>query len=292
MPYPSIQAQAQIHAFYDAATHTVSHVLADPTSRRCAIIDPVLDYDPKSGRCSALSAELIVAWVHAQQLRVDWLLETHCHADHLSAAPYLQQRLGGRIGIGARITQVQQVFRELFNDPGIPVDGSPFERLFEDGERFAVGQLEVEVLHTPGHTPACVSYKAGDDVFIGDTLFMPDYGSARCDFPGGDAATLYRSVQRLLSLPAHTRLHLCHDYPPASRPACWISTVAEQRAHNVHLHQGISEAAFIAMRQARDRSLGLPQLLLPAVQVNVRAGRLPPAEANGVHYLKIPLNVL
>ncbi len=290
MPQPQIQAL--IHAFYDAATHTVSHVLADPVSRRCAIIDPVLDYDPKSGRSSSLNADLIVAWIHEQQLTVDWLLETHCHADHLSAAPYLQQRLGGRIGIGARITQVQQVFRQLFNDPAIPVDGSPFDQLFEDGDRFAVGGLEVEVLHTPGHTPACISYRVGDDVFIGDTLFMPDYGSARCDFPGGDAATLYRSVRRLLSLPGHTRLHLCHDYPPSSRPACWISTVADQRAHNVHLHQGVSEAAFIAMRQARDRSLGLPQLLLPAVQINVRAGRLPPAEANGVHYLKIPLNVL
>ena len=230
--------------------------------------------------------------MHEQQLTVDWLLETHCHADHLSAAPFLQQRLGGRIAIGARITEVQQVFQRLFNDPGIPTDGRPFDQLFEDGERFAIGQLSAEVMHTPGHTPACVSYRVGDDVFIGDTLFMPDYGSARCDFPGGDAATLYRSVQRLLSLPAHTRLHLCHDYPPASRPACWVTTVADQRAHNVHLHSGVSEADFIALRQARDHQLAMPVLLLPAVQVNVRAGRLPEAEANGVRYLKIPLNAL
>lgn len=290
MTHPPIQAQ--IHAFFDAATHTVSHVVADPHSRRCAIIDPVLDYDPKSGRSSTLSAELILAWVQEQRLTVDWLLETHCHADHLSAAPWLQQRLGGRIGIGARITEVQQVFRRLFNDPGIPVDGSPFDQLFEDGQRFAIGGLEVEVLHTPGHTPACVSYRVGDDVFIGDTLFMPDYGSARCDFPGGDAATLYRSVQRLLGLPGHTRLHLCHDYPPGGRPPCWVSTVDEQRARNVHLHEGVSEADFVILRQARDRSLAMPLLLLPSVQVNVRAGQLPAAEANGVHYLKIPFNAL
>lgn len=286
------QPQALIHAFYDAATHTVSHVVTDPATRRCALIDPVLDYDPKSGRTSTLNAELLIAWVQEQALTVDWLLETHCHADHLSAAPFLQQRLGGRIGIGARITEVQQVFQRLFNDPGIPTDGRPFDRLFEDGERFAIGQLNAEVLHTPGHTPACVSYRVGDDVFIGDTLFMPDYGSARCDFPGGDAATLYRSVQRLLSLPDHTRLHLCHDYPPDNRPACWVTTVADQRAHNVHLHSGVSEADFIALRQARDRQLAMPVLLLPAVQVNVRAGRLPEPEANGVRYLKLPLNSL
>jgi glyoxylase-like metal-dependent hydrolase (beta-lactamase superfamily II) len=285
-------SDAQIHAFYDAATHTVSHVVADPGSRRCAIIDPVLDFDPKSGRISHLSADLLIAWVRDQQLSVDWLLETHCHADHLSAAPYLKERLGGRLAIGARITEVQQVFRRLFNDPGIPIDGQPFDHLFEDGERFALGGLTVEVMHTPGHTPACVSYRVGDDVFIGDTLFMPDYGSARCDFPGGDAATLFHSVRRLLSLPDHTRLHLCHDYPPASRPACWITTVADQKAHNVHLHEGVAESDFVALRHARDRNLAMPQLLLPSVQVNVRAGHLPAAEANGTHYLKIPLNAL
>lgn len=285
-------SDAHIHAFYDAATHTVSHVVADPDSRRCALIDPVLDFDPKSGRISHLSADLLIAWVRDQQLSVDWLLETHCHADHLSAAPYLKERLGGRIAIGARITEVQQVFRRLFNDPGIPTDGQPFDHLFEDGERFALGGLTVEVMHTPGHTPACVSYRVGDDVFIGDTLFMPDYGSARCDFPGGDAATLFHSVRRLLSLPDCTRLHLCHDYPPASRPACWITTVADQKAHNVHLHEGVAESDFVALRHARDRHLAMPQLLLPSVQVNVRGGHLPAAEANGVHYLKIPLNAL
>jgi len=283
---------AHIRSFYDAATATVTHVVNCPVTRRAAIIDSVLDYDPKAGRVSHLSADLIAAWVREEGLTVDWLLETHCHADHLSAAPYLQQRLGGRIGIGAHITAVQQVFRKLFNDPAIPTDGQPFDHLFADGERFQLGELSFEVLHTPGHTPACVSYKVGDEVFIGDTLFMPDYGSARCDFPGGDAATLYRSVQRLLALPGHTRLHLCHDYPPASRPAMWVSTVDDQLAHNVHLHRGVGEDDFVAMRKSRDRSLQMPQLLLPAVQVNVRGGRLPEPEDNGRRYLKIPLNAL
>ncbi len=287
-----MSATALIRSFYDAATGTVSHVLADPTTGRAAIIDPVLDYDPKSGRTSSDSAELLLAWVHERQLQLDWLLETHCHADHLSAAPWLQQRLGGRIGIGAQIRQVQQLFGRLFNAPDIRGDGRPFDHLFEDGEQFRVGKLMVEVLHTPGHTPACVSYKVGDDVFVGDTLFMPDYGSARCDFPGGDAAQLYRSVQRLLALPPHTRLHLCHDYPPAGRAPQWVCTVEQQASHNIHLHRGITETAFVAMRQQRDAGLAMPQLMLPAVQINVRAGQLPPAESNGVHYLKIPLNAL
>jgi len=283
---------AQIRSFFDPVTQTVTHVVADPVLRHAAIIDPVLDYDPKSGRTRSVSADLVIAWVHSQKLKVQWLLETHCHADHLSAAPYLRAQLGGQIGIGAQITQVQQVFRAIFNDPSIPTDGRPFDRLFQDGERFALGELTFEVLHTPGHTPACVSYKVGDDVFIGDTLFMPDYGSARCDFPGGDATQLYRSAQRLMALPPHTRLHLCHDYPPADRPACWVTTVADQISRNVHLHAGVSEAEFVAMRHTRDKTLSMPQLLLPSVQVNVRAGELPPAEANGVRYLKIPLDAL
>ncbi len=287
---------AIIQSFFDPATFTVTHVLADPATRRAAIIDSVLDYDPKAGRTSTASADRVIAWVREQGLDVDWLLETHAHADHLSAAPYLQQQLGGTIAIGAHIRDVQAVFKPIFNASDIATDGSPFEHLFADGERFQVGELEVEVMHTPGHTLGCISYRVdhagGTDVFIGDTLFMPDYGSARCDFPGGDATTLYHSVRRLLSLPPETRLHLCHDYPPAERAPKWVSTVAEQRASNIHLHDGIGETEFVAMRTARDRTLGKPTLLVPAVQVNVRAGHWPAPEANGVSYLKVPLNRL
>jgi glyoxylase-like metal-dependent hydrolase (beta-lactamase superfamily II) len=281
-----------IRSFYDSTTFTVTHVVADAQTQRAAIIDPVLDYDAKTGQTSTLNAGLVAAWIKEEGFTVEWLLETHCHADHLSASAWLQRKLGGRIGIGARITEVQTIFKKLFNAEDMATDGQPFDKLFQDGEHFKIGNLDVEVLSTPGHTPACVSYKVGDDVFIGDTLFMPDYGSARCDFPGGDAATLYRSVQRLLALPAHTRLHLCHDYPPSSRPAVWVSTVGEQAAHNVHAHRGIDEAEFVQIRQARDHALAKPLLLWPSVQVNVRAGHLPPAEANGLSYLKIPLNAL
>ncbi len=289
-------SSAQIRSFFDPATFTITHVAADPATRRAAVIDSVLDYDPRSGRTSTASADAVVTWVRAQGLEVDWLLETHAHADHLSAAPHLQQQLGGRIAIGAHIRAVQAVFRGVFNAADMATDGAPFEHLFEDGERFRIGSLEVEVLHTPGHTPACVSYAvhgdAGLDVFIGDTLFMPDYGSARCDFPGGDAATLHASVRRLLALPPRTRLHLCHDYPPGDRAPQWVTTVAEQRRANIHLNDGVSADEFVAMRNARDRTLALPELLLPSIQVNVRAGRLPPPEDNGRRYLKIPLNVL
>ncbi|MGK2899339.1 MAG: MBL fold metallo-hydrolase [Burkholderiaceae bacterium] len=287
---------ALIRSFFDPATFTVTHVVADAAARRAAIIDPVLDYDPKAGRTSTANADAVIAFVREAGLTVDWLLETHAHADHLSAAPYLKEQLGGTLAIGAGIRAVQQVFRKLFNGAGIAVDGTPFEHLFEDGEHFAIGALDVQVLHTPGHTPGCVSYGVasddGLDVFIGDTLFMPDYGSARCDFPGGDAAQLYRSVRRLLALPDTTRLHLCHDYPPAERKPQWVSTVAEQRRANIHLRDGIAEADFVAMRSARDKTLAKPVLLLPAIQVNVRAGQLPAPEANGVRYLKIPLNAL
>ncbi len=287
---------ALIHAFFDHVTSTVTHVIADPVSKRAAIVDPVLDYDPNSGHTSTANADALIAWVRAQRLTVDWLLETHAHADHLSAAPYLQRQLGGRIAIGAHIRDVQQVFKRLFNADDIATDGTPFEHLFADGERFSVGALEVEVMHTPGHTPGCVSYvlrsDAGLDVFIGDTLFMPDYGSARCDFPGGDAATLYRSIRQLLALPPETRLHLCHDYPGSERAPEWVSTVAEQKRDNVHVHDGVTEKAFVAMRTARDRTLAKPVLLLPAIQVNVRAGHWPAAESNGVRYLKIPLNAV
>lgn len=283
---------ASIQSFFDPATFTVTHVVADPASARAAIIDSVLDYDPKSGRTRHDSADAVIAHVRAAGLQVDWLLETHAHADHLSAAPYLQRELGGKIAIGAHIREVQEVFKGIFNAKDLNTSGVDFDRLFADGERFAIGTLQVEVLHTPGHTPACLSYIVGDDIFVGDTLFMPDYGSARCDFPGGDAASLYRSIRKLLSRPEHTRLHLCHDYPPESRAPRWVSTVGEQRAHNIHVHDGISEAEFVAMRTARDRTLAMPTLILPSVQVNIRAGKLPPADDNGVHYLKIPLNLL
>ncbi len=283
---------ASIQSFFDPATFTVTHVVADPASARAAIIDSVLDYDPKSGRTRHDSADAVIAHVRAAGLQVDWLLETHAHADHLSAAPYLQRELGGKIAIGAHIREVQEVFKGIFNAKDLNTSGVDFDRLVADGERFAIGTLEVEVLHTPGHTPACLSYIVGDDIFVGDTLFMPDYGSARCDFPGGDAASLYRSIRKLLSRPEHTRLHLCHDYPPESRAPRWVSTVGEQRAHNIHVHDGISEAEFVAMRTARDQTLAMPTLILPSVQVNIRAGKLPPADDNGVHYLKIPLNLL
>jgi glyoxylase-like metal-dependent hydrolase (beta-lactamase superfamily II) len=285
-----------IRGFFDPATFTVTHVVADPATQRAAIVDPVLDYDAASGRTSTASADAVIAFVREQGFTVDWLLETHAHADHLSAAPYLKQQLGGQVAIGAKIGTVQKVFRAIFHDDGIPTDGAPFDRLFDDGERFAIGSLPVRVLHTPGHTPACVSYvvegDAGLDVFLGDTLFMPDYGSARCDFPGGDAHQLYASVQKLLALPPDTRLHLCHDYPPAERAPAWVTTVAAQRAHNIHLHDGVAEADFVALRSARDRTLRMPHLILPAIQVNVRAGELPAPEANGTRYLKIPLNAV
>jgi glyoxylase-like metal-dependent hydrolase (beta-lactamase superfamily II) len=284
--------KASIQSFFDPATYTVTYVLADPQSRQAAIIDSVLDYDPKSGRTSHASADKVMAYVRQQNLKVAWLLETHAHADHLSAAPYLQAQLGGQTAIGKHICEVQTVFKKVFNAKDMNTDGADFDHLFEDGELFKVGALEVRALHTPGHTPACMTYLTGEHAFVGDTLFMPDYGTARCDFPGGDAATLYRSIRKLLDLPAQTRLHLCHDYPPDSREPVWETTVAQQRAANIHVHDGVTEAAFVALRTARDKTLAMPVLLLPSVQVNVRAGRLPPAEDNGVHYLKIPLDML
>ncbi len=286
------QPDAAIESFFDAATSTVTHVVSDPATGHAALIDSVLDYDPKSGRTSTISADRVLQAVRARGLRVQWHLETHAHADHLSAAPYLQQQLGGRIAIGQHICQVQAVFKRIFNAADLHTDGRAFDHLVSEGDALPLGQLHLRVLHTPGHTPACVAYAVGDDVFVGDTLFMPDYGTARCDFPGGDARQLYRSIQRLLALPSHTRLHLCHDYQPGGRGPIWVSTVADQLANNVHAHAGVSEDEFVAMRQARDKTLGLPILILPAVQVNLRAGHLPPAEDNGVHYLKIPINVL
>lgn len=284
--------EAQIRSFFDPATFTVTHVVSDPVTSRAAVIDSVLDFDPKSGRTRRDSADAVIRYVREADLTVDWHLETHAHADHLSAAPYLKRALGGRIAIGAHIRDVQKVFRKVFNDPDIETEGAAFDRLFEDGERFRIGELEVEVMHTPGHTPACLSYVVGRDAFVGDTLFMPDYGTARCDFPGGDAATLYRSIRKLLSLPPETRLHLCHDYMPDGREVKWVTTVAEERANNIHVHDGVTEAEFVRMRTERDKTLDMPTLILPSIQVNVRAGRLPQPEDNGVSYLKIPLDAL
>lgn len=283
----------QVRSFHDPATGTVTHVVYEKPGSACAIVDPVLDFDAKSGRTGTASVEKVADFVRAQQLRVEWILETHAHADHLSGAPWLRARLGGRIAIGAGITRVQGVFRKLFNlEPSFAADGREFDHLFADGENFRIGELEARVLAMPGHTPACVAYQVGDAVFVGDTLFMPDVGTARCDFPGGSAVQLYRSIRRLLSLPPATRLFMCHDYPPAGREPRWETTVAEQREANIHVHDGVTEEAFVAMRTARDATLEMPHLILPAIQVNIRAGQMPPAEANGVSYLKIPLNAL
>ena len=281
-----------VRAFFDEATFTVTYVVRDPTSSACAIIDTVLDYDPASGRTSHGSADTVIAYVRAEGLEVLWQLETHAHADHLSAAPYLQSALGGRLAIGENIVRVQETFGNLFNTgPDFARDGRQFDHLFKDGEGFAIGGLEAIALHVPGHTPACMAYVVGDAVFVGDTLFMPDYGTARCDFPGGDAATLYRSIQRLLGLPGETRVFLCHDYKAPERKAfAWETTIGVQRRENVHIHSGVSEAEFVALREARDRTLDMPRLILPSVQVNMRAGHLPEPEDNGVRYLKIPID--
>ncbi|MGL3819677.1 MBL fold metallo-hydrolase [Sphingopyxis sp. R3-92] len=285
---------AAVHAFFDPSTSTISYVVHDPATMRGAVIDSVLDYEAAAGRTSTTSAEAIADYVRATGIVIDWLLETHAHADHLSAAPWLKNRLGGAIAIGEHICDVQTVFGDIFNaGPDFRSDGSDFDRLWSDGDRFAIGALPVTVLHVPGHTPACVAYVVGDVVFVGDTMFMPDYGSARADFPGGDAQTLFRSLRRILELPRETPLFMCHDYLTAERSEhCWETSVAEQRAGNVHARDGISEDEFVARRRARDAELAMPGLLLPAVQVNMRAGRLPPAESNGVAYLKIPVDRL
>jgi glyoxylase-like metal-dependent hydrolase (beta-lactamase superfamily II) len=283
---------ATIRSFFDPATYTVTHVVSDPATKRAALIDSVLDYDPKSGRTATRSADAVIAHVREAGLTVDWHLETHAHADHLSAAPYLKAQLGGRIAIGEHIRDVQRVFKGLFNAADLRTDGGEFDHLFQDGETFAIGQLQARVLHTPGHTPACVSYVVGRDAFVGDTLFMPDYGTARCDFPGGDARVLYQSIRKLLALGDDLRLHLCHDYMPGGREVRWQTTAGEERQGNVHVREGVTEDEFVQMRTARDRTLDMPVLMLPAVQVNARAGRLPLAEDNGIAYLKIPLNAL
>lgn len=287
-------SEVAIEAFFHEPTFTISYVVADRDTGRCAIIDPVLDYDASIGRTSTEFSDRLVAFVQANRYTLDWILETHAHADHLSSAIYLQQKLGGKIAIGEHITQAQEVFGRLFNlGADFKRDGSDFDYLTRDGEVLALGNSNIGVMHTPGHTLACVSYVIGAAVFVGDTLFMPDYGTARCDFPGGDAHALYRSIRRILQLPASTRMFLCHDYLPPSRSEYrWETTVAVQRRENIHIHDGISEAEFVALRNARDAQLAKPKLLLPSVQVNIRGGRLPTAENNGISYLKIPLNVL
>jgi glyoxylase-like metal-dependent hydrolase (beta-lactamase superfamily II) len=282
-----------VEPFYDPATATVSYVVHGGAGSACAVIDPVLDFDQRSGRTATAQADRILAYIAAQRLALAWLLETHVHADHLTAAPYLKARAGGRIAIGAGVVAVQRTFGALFNaGAAFRADGSQFEHLFADGESFAIGDLAGRALATPGHTPDGVSYLVGDAAFIGDTMFMPDGGTARCDFPGGDARLLYASLRRILDLPAATRLFVCHDYQPGGRAPSWQTSVAAQRAANIHVRDGVDEAAFVALRTERDRGLAPPVLLIPAVQVNMRAGALPPAEANGVSYLKLPVDLL
>ena len=282
----------QVRAFFDESTFTVSYLVWDPATKRGAIIDSVLDFDPKSGRTGTQSAEAILKAAKQEGVTIDWLLETHAHADHISGAPFLKKATGAPIAIGEHIKAVQRVFKDVFNLSHVTADGRPFDRLVTDGEELPLGEIAIKVLHTPGHTPACVSYLIGDALFVGDTMFMPDYGTARTDFPGGDARTLYRSIQKLLALPEQTRVFLCHDYKAPGRDAyAWQSTIGEERAKNVHL-AGVSEDQFVAMREARDKTLAMPTLILPSIQVNIQAGELPPPEANGVRYLKLPIDAL
>lgn len=285
--------QPHVKAFLDNDSETFSYVVYDRVGGHAAVVDPVLDFDYKSGRTRTDGAERIVAFVREQQLNVGWILETHAHADHLSAAPYIREQLGGRIGIGEHIRDVQKIFKEVFNlEKEFLPNGSQFDHLFSDGETFGIGPLEARVLHTPGHTPADLAYLIGDALFVGDTLFMPDVGTARCDFPGGDSATLFRSIRKLLALPEETRLFVCHDYPTEHRKHEYETTVGAQKRDNIHVHEGVEEADFVAMRDARDATLAMPRLILPSIQVNIRAGRMPPAEDNGTVYLKLPIDRL
>lgn len=288
----SAKAQPLVRAFFDEPTNTVSYLVSDAATRQAAVIDPVLDYDHRSGQGSVKSADAIVAAAAQDGLTIVLVLETHAHADHLSGAPYIKLKTGAKVAIGEHIREVQRIFRPVFNAMDVSGDGSEFDHLYKDGERFRIGDIEGEVIYTPGHTPACVSYRIGDAVFVGDTMFMPDYGTARADFPGGDARQLYRSIHRILALPPETRLFMCHDYKAPGRDHyAWETTVGEERARNVHVHEGVTEDEFVAMRQKRDATLSAPTLLLPSIQVNIRAGHLPPAEADGVHYLKVPVRL-
>lgn len=284
----------EVLSFFDTNTSTVSHIVIDPETNQCAIVDSVLDYEPNSGKTSTASADKLIAEVKSRSLVVDYILETHVHADHLSAAPYLKRQLGGQEAIGSHIAQVQDVFGKLFNaEKAFKRDGSQFDVLFEDGQPFKIGNIECKAIYTPGHTPACMTYLIGDACFVGDTLFMPDYGTARCDFPGGDAAILYQSVQKVFSLPDETRMFMCHDYLPEGRTQySWETTVGQQKSSNIHINQDVTEEAFVAMRTSRDATLPMPTLILPSVQVNMRAGHMPPPESNGQVYLKIPVNAL
>lgn len=286
-------ARSEIRPFFDPKTYTVSYVVTDPVTKHAAIIDPVLDYDFKSGHTDTQAADAVLEYIKSERLTVQWILETHAHADHLSGARYLQERVGGRIAIGEHIREVQATFKKLYNlERTFLPDGSQFDHLFKDGEVFKIGEVQATALLVPGHTPADMAYLIDDAVFVGDTLFMPDVGTARADFPGGDAHTLYKSIRRLLALPPQTRVFVCHDYPPKGREPRWETTVAEQKASNIHVRDGISEDEFVAMRRARDATLEVPTLILPSIQVNVRAGQLPPPDENGVAYLRIPLNAL
>lgn len=288
-----LHVRPEVTAFFDEATNTISYVVRDPASQACAIVDPVMDIDYAAGRIAFEHADRIIEHVREHGLQVEWLIETHVHADHLSAAPYLQHKLGGRIGIGERIVQVQETFGKVFDEGSeFQRNGSQFDRLFADGDRYRIGTMEALAMHTPGHTPACMTHVMGDAAFVGDTLFMPDGGTARADFPGGDAATLYRSVRKILSLPGSVRLFMCHDYGPGGREIRWETTVAEQRARNIHVHDGVDEAGFVEMRNKRDATLSMPRLILPSLQINMRAGQLPPADADGRRFLKIPLDAL
>ncbi len=288
-----LSVKPEVTAFFDEATNTISYVVKDPGSNACAVVDSVMDIDYAAGRITYDSADAIIAHIRDRGLTLEWLIETHVHADHLSAAPYIQGKLGGKIGIGEQITVVQEVFGKVFNEgTEFRRDGSQFDRLFKDGDTYSIGGMRAFAMHTPGHTPACMTHVIGDAAFVGDTLFMPDGGSARADFPGGDARTLFRSMRRILELPPETRLFMCHDYGPNGREIRWESTVAEERAHNIHVKDGMAEDEFVAMREARDKTLGMPRLILPSLQVNMRAGALPPAEPNGRVFLKLPVNAL
>lgn len=295
MSYPiDLTVRPKVAAFFDKETNTISYVVRDPNSKSCAIVDSVMDIDYAAGRISYKSADLIIEYVRSDALEVEWLIETHAHADHLSAAPYIQGKLGGKLGIGEHITTVQQVFGKVFNEgTAFQRDGSQFDRLFKDGDTYRIGTMTAFVMHTPGHTPACATHVIGDAAFVGDTLFMPDGGTARADFPGGDARVLYRSIRRILeTLPPQTRLFMCHDYGPDGRDYRWETTVGEERANNIHVRDGMTEESFVALREARDKTLGMPRLIVPSLQVNIRAGHLPEPDASGKRFLKVPIDVL
>ena len=289
----NLKEAADIKTFFDLETSTFTYVVSGGKGTPCVVIDSVLNYDPKSGRTSTQSADQVIKYIQAEQLKLVWILETHAHADHLTAAPYLQEKLGGKLVIGSHITHVQDVFKGIFNlDSRFATDGSQFDHLLQDGESLTFGKLSLKALFVPGHTPACMAYEIGDAIFVGDTLFLPDVGTARCDFPGGNAKTLYQSIQKILSYPKETKLYMCHDYPPSDRPVAFCTSVGAEKAENIHVHDGITEEQFVQMRTTRDQTLDMPNLILPSVQVNIRAGHFPEPEANGKAYLKIPLNVL